>query len=107
MKAAFLCSLVVASAAAFAPQQQRVVSSTTALNEFVRGYVGGEGPEPMFIGENGSKNFDPAGLSEVGVVFLSQYDYCSAWLARSGGTSFRFFASDDVALLPLTFMLQT
>ena len=63
MKTAILCSLV-ASAAAFAPAQQQATRSTS-LNEFANGYVGGEGPEPMFVGETGSKNFDPLGLSEV------------------------------------------
>jgi len=62
MKAVVFASLV-ASAAAFAPAQQS--RSTTALNEFCRGYVGGEGPEPMFIGKTGSTNFDPLGLTEV------------------------------------------
>lgn len=55
---------LLASASAFAPAQQgsRVSSS---LNEFVRGYPGADSVEPMFIGETGSKNFDPAGFSEV------------------------------------------
>jgi len=66
MKTAVLASLV-ASAAAFAPQQPAVKSSssTTSLNEFCSGYVGGEGPEPMFVGDTGSKNFDPLKLTEV------------------------------------------
>lgn len=54
---------ILASAAAFAPAQQSRAS--TSLNEFCRGYVGGESVEPMFIGATGSKNFDPAGLAEV------------------------------------------
>jgi hypothetical protein len=62
MKAVILTSLL-ASAAAFAPSQQ--TRGSTCLNEFARGYVGGEGPEPMFIGATGSKNFDPAGLCDV------------------------------------------
>ena len=56
MKAVILSTLL-ATAVAFAPQQQ--ARTSTSLNEFVRGYVGGEGPEPMFVGETGSKNFDP------------------------------------------------
>lgn len=66
MKAVLLSS-IVATAAAFAPSQQaKVTSSSTSLNEFCKGYVGNEGPEPMFVGPNGSKDFDPAGLTEVG-----------------------------------------
>jgi hypothetical protein len=63
MKNLILAS-ILASAAAFAPasHQQR---TSTSLNEFCRGYVGGESVEPMFIGATGSKNFDPAGLSTV------------------------------------------
>eukprot|EP00523_Entomoneis_sp_CCMP467_P010327 CAMPEP_0168738336 /NCGR_PEP_ID=MMETSP0724-20121128/10878_1 /TAXON_ID=265536 /ORGANISM="Amphiprora sp., Strain CCMP467" /LENGTH=201 /DNA_ID=CAMNT_0008785671 /DNA_START=55 /DNA_END=660 /DNA_ORIENTATION=- len=61
MKSAIFASLI-ASAAAFAPSQQS--RSTTALNEFCKGYVGGDNIEPMWIGETGSKNFDPAGFTE-------------------------------------------
>jgi hypothetical protein len=66
MKASILISLV-ASAAAFAPAQQQAVRSS-AVGAFANGYVGGEGPEPMFIGKEGSKNFDPAGLAEVRIM---------------------------------------
>jgi len=70
MKTAVLASLV-ASAAAFAPQQPAVKSSkTTSLNEFCSGYVGGEGPEPMFVGDTGSKNFDPLKLTEVRFLYI-------------------------------------
>ena len=62
MKLAIFASLL-ASAAAFAPAP--VSRTSTSLNEFCKGYVGGEGPEPMFVGETGSKNFDPLGLTEV------------------------------------------
>lgn len=62
MKAVVLACLVAVSAA-FAPAQQSRASFS--LNEFCNGYVGGEGPEPMFIGAEGSKNFDPAGFCEV------------------------------------------
>jgi len=31
---------------------------------FVRGYIGGEGPEPIAIGATGSVNFDPCGFAE-------------------------------------------
>lgn len=62
MKAVLFASLA-ATAAAFAPQS--AVVSTTAANAFAKGYVGGEGPEPIFIGKDGSKNFDPAGFAEV------------------------------------------
>lgn len=63
MKSFVLASLL-ASAAAFAPAQQSRAS--TSLNEFCNGYVGGESVEPMFIGETGSKNFDPLGFTTVG-----------------------------------------
>jgi len=66
MKAVLFASLA-ASAVAFAPAQQASVSAVQ-LNEFANGYVGGEGPEPMFIGAEGSKNFDPAGFAEVCIV---------------------------------------
>ena len=62
MKSVILASLM-ASACAFAPTP--VARSSTSLNEFCNGYVGGAGPEPMFIGETGSKNFDPVGFCEV------------------------------------------
>jgi hypothetical protein len=65
MKAVILCSLA-ASAAAFAPaSSQSQTLSSVALNEFANGYVGGAGPEPMFIGKDGSKNFDPLNLAGV------------------------------------------
>lgn len=74
MKAVILTSLL-ASAAAFAPSQQTRVS--TSLNEFARGYVGGDGPEPMFVGASGSKNFDPAGLCDVRrAIHRKQYIVC-------------------------------
>lgn len=63
MKSVLIASLV-ASAAAFVPQQQQA-KVATSLNEFAKGYVGGEGPEPIFIGKEGSKNFDPFGFTEV------------------------------------------
>ena len=67
MKSVVLASLI-ASAAAFAPAQQSRAS--TSLNEFCNGYVGGESVEPMFIGETGSKNFDPANFCEVGLMLV-------------------------------------
>jgi hypothetical protein len=65
-----ICLLVVAltaNAAAFAPiSSKQQVASSTSLNEFAKGYVGNEGPEPMApIFVTGSKNFDPAGFCEV------------------------------------------
>lgn len=54
------------SASAFAPSAS--VKSSTALNEFARGYIGGEGPEPIpFSSQSSSVNWDPAGFTEVGV----------------------------------------
>ena len=64
---------LVASASAFAPvsQSQSRVSSTS-LNEFCNGYVGGEGPEPIpFSSQQTSVNWDPfdfAGVRTVTVV---------------------------------------
>lgn len=71
-----ICLLVVAlsaNAAAFAPisLKQQVATTTTSLNEFAKGYVGNEGPEPMApIFVTGSKNFDPAGFCEVSLRIL-------------------------------------
>ena len=62
MKAVLFASLV-ASAAAFTPAQQS--RAATSLNEFCNGYEGGDSVEPMWIGETGAKNFDPAGFCEV------------------------------------------
>lgn len=71
MKNVVLAS-VIASAAAFAPSQQSRAS--TSLNEFAKGYVGGDNVEPMFIGETGSKNFDPAGFTEVRFTWMGDSD---------------------------------
>jgi len=60
MKTAIATLALAASASAFAPAP--VTKSSTALNEFANGLVGGESVEPMY---GGSKNYDPAGLSEV------------------------------------------
>lgn len=57
----FVFASLAASAAAFAPASQS--RSSTSLNEFCKGYVGGANVEPMFVGETGSKNFDPAGFT--------------------------------------------
>ena len=64
MKSFVLASLL-ASATAFAPVSQQ--RATTSLNEFCNGYVGGDSVEPMWIGETGSKNFDPLGFTTVGL----------------------------------------
>ena len=64
MKAVLFASLV-ASASAFAPAQQQSRTATDLNADFCRGYAGGDSVEPMFIGESGSKNFDPAGFCEV------------------------------------------
>lgn len=60
MKTAIATLALAASASAFAPAS--VHTKSTQLSEFANGLVGGEGPEPMF---SGSKNFDPAGFTEV------------------------------------------
>jgi hypothetical protein len=62
VKSLLVAAAFVASASAFAPAKQGRVS--TELNEFCRGYVGGESVEPMLFGLE-SKNFDPLKLSEV------------------------------------------
>jgi len=59
------------SASAFTPASS--VKSSTSLNEFANGYVGGEGPEPIpFSGQTSSVNWDPCGFSEVGrkIIYL-------------------------------------
>jgi hypothetical protein len=66
-----------------------------ALNEFAKGMVGGEGPEPMpfnFGGEKTSKNFDPVGFSEVSlclslssVVFFLVLLFWDHYLRGGGG----------------------
>ena len=65
MKSAIFAATLAATASAFAPSSS--VRSSTSLSEFANGLVGGEGPEPMPFrgGEKTSKNFDPAGFSEV------------------------------------------
>eukprot|EP00980_Cylindrotheca_fusiformis_P027984 scaffold22575_cov141-Cylindrotheca_fusiformis.AAC.15 len=51
------------SASAFAPAQS--AKSSTVLNEFANGLVGGEGPEPIpFSSQGTSVNFDPFGFAE-------------------------------------------
>jgi hypothetical protein len=68
--AAVAC-LLAATATAFAPSQQQLLlqqqqqQQTVSLSAFAKGYVGGDGPEPMFIGKTGSKDFDPLGFTEV------------------------------------------
>jgi hypothetical protein len=68
MKTAFATLALAASASAFVAPAPKSAATTTQLAEFANGLVGGESVEPMFIGETGSKNFDPAGLSEVRFV---------------------------------------
>ena len=66
-----LTAALVASANAFAPASKTSTSSSTSLNEFVRGYVGGEGPEPMpFSSQQTSVNWDPFDLAGVSGIIL-------------------------------------
>lgn len=59
-----LAAVLAGSASAFAPKTT-FSRSSTCLNAFCDGMVGGEGPEPMpFTSANTSKNFDPAGFAE-------------------------------------------
>jgi hypothetical protein len=64
---ASILAVMAISAAAFAPAP--ISTKTSSLNEFAKGMVGSEGPEPMPFnwGEKTSKNFDPVGFSEVSV----------------------------------------
>lgn len=57
--------LCLTSVGAFAPQQRAVHS--TALSEFAKGYVGGDGPEPFLF--TTPTNFDPAGFCDVRSVW--------------------------------------
>lgn len=64
---------LVASASAFAPASQPATKSTTSLNEFVRGYVGGEGPEPIpFSSQQSSVNWDPFDFSGVSISTMKE-----------------------------------
>ena len=74
MKTAAILTAMAGSAAAFAPTSS--VRSSTSLSEFANGLVGGEGPEPMPFrgGEKTSKNFDPAGFSEVSLQYNTYED---------------------------------
>ena len=65
MKSLVFASLLT-SALAFAPAQQ--TARTSALKDFCNGYAGGDSVEPMFVGETGSKNFDPVGFTEVSLL---------------------------------------
>lgn len=71
--AKFTASILAAmagSVAAFAPTHIATTTTSSSLNEFAKGLVGSEGPEPMPFnwGEKTSKNFDPIGFSEVRVI---------------------------------------
>ena len=62
-------ALIAASANAFAPASQSSSRVATNLNEFARGYVGGEGPEPMpFSSPQTSVNFDPFDFTGVSLT---------------------------------------
>ena len=55
---------IAGSVSAFSPAP--VAKSSSALNEFCNGYVGGEGPEPIpFSLQQSSVNWDPCGFAEV------------------------------------------
>jgi hypothetical protein len=69
MKSVAALLALVSSASAFAPSQ--VARTSTNLNEFANGMVGGEGPEPIPFAPSGtSKNFDLFNFAEV-CSFLS------------------------------------
>lgn len=72
-----ICAAIIAlatSAAAFAPSP-KVRHSSTALNEFCNGLVGGEGPEPMPFSSDGrtSVNFDPIGFTESSPEWINWF----------------------------------
>ena len=92
---ATILATMAGTATAFAPAAPSSLSkaSMMALNEFAKGMVGGEGPEPMpfnFGGEKTSKNFDPVGFSEVSFFSLS-----SRSIIWSFGVAFIFAAGCD------------
>jgi len=71
---ATILATMAGTATAFAPSTS--TSSTSALNAFANGMVGGEGPEPMpfnFGSEKTSKNFDPVGFSERAPEWLNWF----------------------------------
>jgi len=62
-KSLLIAASLVSSVSCFVPASQ--ARTSTYVNEFANGYVGGEGPEPIIIGENGTaENFDPCGFAE-------------------------------------------
>ena len=73
--AALILTAVFGSASAFAPSS--VARTNTAVSAFADGMVGGEGPEPMpFTTSKTSKNWDPAGFTEVcyTVLIVSEHE---------------------------------
>jgi len=75
---ATILATMAGTATAFAPAAPSSApkASIMALNEFAKGMVGGEGPEPMpfnFGGEKTSKNFDPVGFSERAPEWLNWF----------------------------------
>lgn len=93
---ATILATMAGTATAFAPSASSSAPKTSmALNEFAKGMVGGEGPEPMpfnFGGEKTSKNFDPVGFSEVSfclslssVVFFWVLLFWDHYLRGGGG----------------------
>ncbi|KAL7433917.1 hypothetical protein ACHAXH_005227 [Discostella pseudostelligera] len=70
---ASILAVMASSAAAFAPAP--ISTKTSSLNEFAKGMVGSEGPEPMPFnwGEKTSKNFDPVGFSERAPEWLNWF----------------------------------
>ena len=82
MKSAILATLI-ASATAFAPSA--TTRSSTQLNEFANGLVGGESVEPMPFRPDGPKNaanFDPAGFTEVRIVNSIDTMVSVSWMER-------------------------
>ena len=61
-----IVAALAGSTSAFAPTAS--VKSSTALNQFAKGYAGADGPEPIpFSSGDKSKNWDPVGFCEVGL----------------------------------------
>jgi hypothetical protein len=84
MKSVAALLALVTSASAFAPSQ--VARTSTTLNEFANGMVGGEGPEPIpFAPSGSSKNFDLFNFAEVCCLFLLSFIFSIITKWRKSG----------------------
>jgi len=84
MKSVAALLALVTSASAFAPSQ--VARTSTTLNEFANGMVGGEGPEPIpFAPSGSSKNFDLFNFAEVCSLFFYRFFFSIITSWRKSG----------------------